>query len=204
LGHGNYFGLEQHWHSGNVSGGVVVSGGTITAGSGATAADSISALTTGSQNWSSGTFVAKVTNITGSNDTLIMSGLLAASGFTVKLLATTGHTPVFTAHNGAQTMTPTAGSYIVLADDTQSSGNPLASLATLNALGLILNNSSGVGKFVSTDSIVLASQSDGNGGYDLIAEDVAAPEPTSFLLLGAVVSPMMLSRRRRALGAAGV
>jgi hypothetical protein len=32
----------------------------------------------------------------------------------------------------------------------------------------------------------------------LAAEDISSPEPTSALLLGAVVSPLLLGRRRRA------
>ena len=38
---------------------------------------------------------------------------------------------------------------------------------------------------------------DGGGGEYLVLNDQAAPEPTSCLLFGAVVSPLLLNRRRR-------
>jgi hypothetical protein len=154
----------------------------------------------GNQNWSSGTYVAKVTNVTGTNDVLIMSGLSVSSGFNISLLATNGSSPAFTAFNPTKTATgstPVASSYIVLAKDTDtnSSTNPFANQSVLSLLTLTTTGiSARYGDTLALDTMAISG---GSGGYQLIAEDVTAPEPTSFLLLGTVVSPLLLGRRRR-------
>ncbi len=173
----------------------VESGGTITAG-----ADdhTTGTLTTGSQVWSSGgTFVAKV-NGTAGNDQLVMSGLSASSSFTIALQdLTAGTISPFTASNIVytnNTQPSGSGSYIVLATvpDASNSGpstNPFnPSLFTFNS-GTVATAAAG-------DSIELATFDSGTS-YELIAEDVASPEPTSALLFGAVVSPLLLGRRRK-------
>jgi fibronectin-binding autotransporter adhesin len=183
--------------TGTVAGTVSVSG-TITGGSGATSADTVGTLTTGTQSWASGgTFAAKVSSTSGTgHDELLVTGLTAASGFTVALQATNGSSPAFTATNPTLTSTPVAGSYIVLVKDSESSAtNPFVSPATLAALNLTLTNS-GVATNNPTDTIELADEADG-GNYDLIAEDVAAtPEPTSLVLIGVAAAPLLLGRRR--------
>ena len=185
--------------TGTVAGTVSVSG-TITGGSGATTADSVGTLTTGKQSWtSSGTDLAKVTSISSSGtsaDELVLSGLTVSSRFTVALQNTSGASPAFTAADAKLTSTPTAGSYVVLVRDTESSAtNPFATPATLAALGLVLTDS-GVTPHASTDVIELAQEADGTG-FDLIAEDVATPEPTSLALLVAAAAPALIGRRRR-------
>jgi fibronectin-binding autotransporter adhesin len=187
--------------TGATGGPVTISGGTLSTGSGATAYDSIGTLTTTTQNWSSGTFVDKVANTTGGagvgNGVLVMSGLTIPNpaGFTVSLLATNGSSPSFAASNATVTSTPVAGSYIILAEDSEGSGSPFNNPATVAALNL---TNSGVTVPAGT-AVDLAGYFDG-ANYDLIAEDVstATPEPTSLLLLGAAAAPLALGRRRRA------
>ena len=182
------------------AGPVNVAGGTITAGSGPLATNSVGTLTTGSQNWSSGTYVAKVATVTGSNDVLVMSGLTVGSSFNVSLMNTSGSSPAFTGFNAAPTpngTTPATGSYIVLATNNQSSGgtNPFASQAVLTSLTFSPNGAIGLAR--AGDAIVLDTYTPtGSTTSDLIAEEVAAPEPTSVLLLGGIVAPLALGRRR--------
>ena len=186
--------------TGTIAGAVTVSG-TITAG-GAGVNGSTGTLTnTGLQTWNaSGGYVAKVAgnaNIT-SNDALVLSSLTVTSGFSVSLLATNGSSPAFTAQNADTTGTVAgapAGSYIVLARDTDGSGsNPFANPTTISNLSF----SPGTVASLPGDAIQLAGLSDSaNGSYDLVAEDVAAPEPTSLLLAGAAAAPLWLTRRRR-------
>ncbi len=175
------------------TGGPVTVNGTITGGPDGVA---VGTLSTTTQAWNTGGgYVAKVTDTSGSNnDKLIMSGLTIASGFTVTLQPTNGSSPKFTANSPTLTTSGSqpAGSYIVLATDTESA-SPFASAATLATLTLVNN---GVQTFKSGDSIVLSSEPD-SGGFDLIAEDVAAPEPTSLLLAGVAAVPLVLGRRRR-------
>ena len=191
--------------SGKVNGSVTVNG-TISGGTGDTASNTPGNLSTGSATWgSTGTYVAKVSTIGSTiganvNDKLIMSGLSISSGFAVKLLATNSSTTTFASNNTSLTTTPQPGSYVIIADETQSNGgtNPFASL-----IGQILT-ATGLTTYGTTDTIKLESFSDGSSGYDLAAEDVSAsPEPTAFLLLGSVISPLLLSRRRRLLNSSG-
>ncbi len=194
--------------TGATGGAATINGGTITAGSGATSGDTVGTLSTGTQTWTSGTYVAKVTAIASADgtvsasvgDQLVMSGLAASPSLNVQLIATTGSSPLFTVAGTTPTNTtaatpPPLGSYIVIADDTTPSGsssNPFSSL-----VGQIVSLT-GVTTAATGDQVELATFGDGSGGYDLAAEDISSPEPTSALLLGAVVSPLLLGRRRRA------
>jgi autotransporter-associated beta strand protein len=191
--------------TGDVAGPVTVNG-TISAGLGASANSATGTLTTGAQTWngSGGAYVAKVASIgqtagANVNDTLVLSGLtVTGSGFAVNLLATNGSSPAFAASNATLTTTPAAGSYVVIATDTEAAAtNPFATAVTLAALKLTLT-STGVVTASPGDSIQLADQADGSG-FDLVAEDVAAatPEPTSLLLVAGAVLPLGLGRRRR-------
>ena len=188
--------------TGATGGPVTVAGGTVSPGSGATANDAIGTLTTGAQNWSSGTFVDKVSSTASAagvgHDLLILNGLTVPnpSGFTVSLVATAGSTPAFTGSNAALTATtghPAAGSYIVLAQDAEGSGSPFNNPAVVSALNLTVT---GVATAGSGQAIRLDGYFDGTN-YDLIAEDVAAPEPSSLLLGGLAAAPLALGRRRR-------
>ena len=183
---------------GNGSTGTVTVAGTITAGASATTTGT---LTTAAESWNaSGGYTAKVTDTTGTaNDKLVMSGLTVAAGFKVTLQPTAGATPKFaTAAPSAVTDgSQPAGSFLVIATDTEAGGtNPFNSSSTIAALNSLLVNA-GVQPANTGDSIVLSSQPDGNG-FDLIALDVvAAPEPASLLLLTTAAAPLMLGRRRR-------
>ena len=186
---------------GNGSTGAVTVAGTITAGPNAVTTGT---LNTAGQTWNaSGGYTAKVAgtgNITG-NDTLVMSSLTVANGFTVSLMANNGSTPAFTAQNtdGSGTVAGApAGSFVILARDNEGTGSPFANQMTINNLNLTFSPGT-VAKFSSGDSIQLAGLSDPTAGfYDLVAEDVAAaPEPTSLVLFGGVVAPLLLGRRRR-------
>ena len=183
-----------------VTGGPVIVNGTITAGP-----DGVrtGVLTTTAQTWNtSGGYVAKVNNTTGAtdgsaSDVLVMSSLTIAPMFTVTLSPTT--TVGFTANNSSPTpvgaaSTPVAGSYIVLAKDAEGGASPFNTSSMVGSLTLVNN---GVSPVATGDQIILDSFFDGTN-YDLIAEDVAAPEPTSLLLVGLVSAPLALGRRRRA------
>jgi autotransporter-associated beta strand protein len=209
----------------NTTGPVTINaGGTITAGESEQAISSTvggfstGTLTTNAQVWngSTGTFLAKVfdTSSTSSgstttgNDRLVMSSLtVTAPGFSVVLQsdgggtlnASTGFTAFnLKANNAASSSNAAlaAGSFIVLAQDaTTDTANPFASNATLAALNLNFSSGS-VAKYNAADSIVLATYQDGSYD-DLIAEEVAAPEPTSLLLAGLAAAPLTLGGRRR-------
>ena len=160
------------------TGGPVVVAGTITAGQDAA---TIGTLTSTAQSWnSSGSYLVKLAG--SSNDDLIMSGLTinasSASPFAVQ--------PSFTG-------TLSNGSTYVIATDTNSAGtpNPFNS-----AIGSILVLSPSTPTPATGLVFALATQSDG-GGYDLLLEVTAAPEPTSLLLLGLAGAPLALGRRRR-------
>ncbi len=178
------------------AGPVVVSGGTITAGTSNLSTGTVGTLTTASQNWSSGTFVAKV-NGTAGHDLLLISGLTASASFGVNLLNTSSGTTPFTASNAAQTNAPVPGSFIVLAMDTESSAavpNPFTAM--------LANLTYNVPAYAPTDTIHLATYVDVGtpNTFDLVAEDVAAaPEPTSLALVALAAAPLALRRRRRGL-----
>jgi autotransporter-associated beta strand protein len=187
------------------TGAVTVNGGTITAGSGATGSntDTVGTLTTGNQTWTSGTFVDKVNGATG-HDQLVMSGLVASSSFNISLQdLTSGATTPFGSNNTnyvSDSAPSNSTSYIVLATVPDSAnGGPDANPFNPSSFSF---NAGTVKTYQPGDSIQLATfdTGGGSGSYELIAEDVASPEPTSALLLGVVVSPLLLGRRRRAEG----
>ena len=163
------------------TGGPVVVLGTITAGQDAV---TIGTMSSTAQSWnSSGSYLVKLSG--SSSDELVMTGLTinasSASPFTV--------TPSFTG-------TLSNGSTYVVADDTNAAGgaNPFNA-----AIGSMLVVSSAAPQPGPGLSFALATQPDGSGGYDLLLETVAAPEPTSLLLLGIAGVPLALGRRRRQL-----
>lgn len=162
---------------GTISGPVTVNG-IITAGPDAATTGT---LTTGSQTWNSGgKYLAKFSSdgTTVSNDKLIMSGLTlsADSGnqFIIKLISYSSLT------------LSDAFSYL-LARDTSDTTD----MFSLSALNLMTENI-----YAPTgDSLRLGTYKNTAGGFDLVL-NVAAPEPTSFLLFGLVAAPLVLRRRR--------
>ena len=163
--------------------------GTVTVGRGATitggAADTlIGTLTTGAEAWSAGgQFVVKVT--TSGNDQLVMSGLAVA--------AVAGD-PFTIAVTGPGSAAPATGPTYVVARDTEADDtNPFAPANAAATIARLVLTTSGVAS--STGSFTLATQADSAGGYDLVV--TAAPEPTSLLLVGVAVGPLVLGRRQR-------
>ena len=166
---------------------VIANGGTITAGSGATAGSAPGTLTTGPQSWNaSGGYVAKVASTTLA-DKLVMSGLtvpaVMATPFTVTALGTG--------------VTLASGGQVLIATDANTSSpsatNPFA--AALSAGSLKLGTASTVSP-AAGDALALTTTADA-GGFELYLTDVAAPEPTSLLLLGLTAAPLAIGRRRR-------
>jgi autotransporter-associated beta strand protein len=190
--------------TGATGGPVRLNGGTITAGTGATGASTIGTLTATTQTWTSGALVDKVSSTSSGagvgNDLLVLTGLTLPNPatFPITLLATTGSSPAFTAQDPAATATPAAGSYLVLAHDTEGSAtNPFASSSVVASLNLKFANG-GVNTYAVGDAVQLVGMTDAAGGYDLIAEDVAAtPEPAGLLLAGLAAVPLAVARRRR-------
>ena len=182
----------------------VTAGGTVTAGTGATPADTPGTLHMPTLALSGGTDLAKVTTIDPAvaannvNDVLIVSGLTASGVSTVTLQPTSGSTPTFTVSNPLPTTTPAAGSYLVLIDDTDAtSANPFNTSNNAAVLAQLALTNNGVLP-VTGQSVSLETTADASGtGFDLIAEDVAAPEPASLLLLALTAGPLTLGRRRR-------
>ena len=174
----------------------IAAGGLITAGSGSTANDSIGALHTGAQTYNSGGgYVAKVNGTTATADQLVMSGLT--------INAVNGASFVVTLQN-------VSGGSTVLAGGTQY---VLAVDSNLGDVGTFANNiASGaitlaVGPFTSSDGNPLTLvESDISSGEDLDLDvgTVAAPEPTSLLLLAAAGLPLAIGRRRQARAARAV
>ena len=172
---------------GNGSVGAVTVAGKITAGGSATAVGNFS---TGMQTWNaSGSYAPKLVGTT--SDALVMSGLMVnASSSTPFIINLTGTS----AATGA-------GSYI-LAVDKGGSGDafdlgPSQTLTpAVSALTLKVNGSATA--VPSNYTLTEGSDTTGQGGVDLIlSTTVAAPEPTSLLLLAAAGSPLGLGRRRR-------
>ena len=175
--------------NGSTGAATVAAGGTITAGPDAATTGT---LTTGAEAWNaSGGLLAKVSAAGTANDVLVMSGLtISASN------APGGRFNVTVTSTGTPTLA--SGSVLVIADDKESAASnpfgPSFNTSTLAALTLSV-----AGLQSSTGAFTLGTQSDslGNGGYDLILETTAAPEPTSLLMAGLAAAPLALGRRRR-------
>ena len=185
--------------NGSVGPVVVNSGGTIGAGASTT---NIATLTTAAETWNGGgAFLSKFnasTPATGTFDRLVMSGLTinatAAAPFAINLSNTsTGVTVSNPAIVLVDVTDPTAANPFNL-----SGGTTFTSLAALQAT-LVLNTGTAI--TAASGTLQLDTMPDGTGGYDLIL--VAAPEPTSLLLVGAAAAPLTLGRRRRRAAAAG-
>jgi hypothetical protein len=132
--------------------------------------------------WSSGgTYVTKTNGSTqAGTDTLVMSNLTPSSGFNI-VLTGTGASPTLSAE------TP-----LIVADVT--SGNSTTfSPAVISMFNITTNNITVPAGY----SLVEFEQPDTSfgGGEDLVFE--ATPEPTSALLLGVAVAPLLFERRRR-------
>ena len=171
----------------NSSGSVTVNaGGTITAG--ATDA-AVGVLTTNGQTWNAnGTYVAKLNATATVADELVMSGLTLA--------ATTGtfNVSIPVVGQTGQTSLVLPPGRMVLAYDRETANNPFGTGTLPDALVLV--NPNGITDYDGNQP-TLGVQADASGiGFDLIL--VAAPEPTSLLLLGMVAAPLALGRRRRA------
>ncbi len=176
---------------GNGSAGTVTvaSGGTITAGPDAVTPGT---LNTDVETWNaSGGLLAKVSATGATNDVLVMAGLsLGASntsGSQFNVTVTSAGTP-----------TLASGSVLVLANDKEDvSSNrfgPAFNTSTLSDLTLTVT-----GLQSATGGFALGTEVDalGNGGYDLILQTAATPEPASLVLAGLAAAPLVLGRRRR-------
>ncbi len=165
--------------TGTIAGPVVVgSGGTITAGPNGSSG-SVGTLTTGAQYWQSGgTLLNKFSGTNSANDTLVMSGVTVTGPFTVNV-------------TGAN-VSSAAGTF-TLAVDTGAKYVATPNPFNTSSLSLQVNGSAPPSGFT------LAERSDPSaafaGDVDLVL--VAAPEPTSLLLLTAVAAPLAVGRRRR-------
>jgi fibronectin-binding autotransporter adhesin len=173
----------------------ISSGGTISGGDGVSITGTLS---TGTQTWNSGgSFLAKVNSGSvfgtiasphagdATSDELIMSGLTVGS---------TSTSPFSIQLNSLGATVFAAGAQLLLAQvsgASQGTINNILNDLTLNTSGLYVANG---------DHIALAEVYSG-GNDDLVAETVSntepAPEPASFLLFGAVLSPILLARRPR-------
>ena len=177
--------------NGSVGAVIVNTGGAIGAGPSGSVTGT---LTTGGETWNTGgALLSKVGAAGTTSDTVVMSSLaFNASAFTVNL------------SNASTAAVVTSGTVLVLADDTDpTKANPFnaSGTAPIALSSLALNLSSGV--TLSDTTFALATRPDtlGNGGFDLVLEDVAAtPEPTSLLLLGVAATPLAVGRRRSARG----
>ena len=192
--------------TGNTGTGLVTlnSGGAITGGTSNTSSGTAGYLTVGgAMNLSGGVYDVKLkvasatpaaagtggssTSATSPvNDQLIISGLLSAtSGATI--------TPVPL----STSVTPGSTYSFVIADATGPSNSATAFSSLISAGKLALSSTTDS----AGDVFSLATTTDTSGGQDLILNDTtAAPEPTSILLVGVTVSPLMLGRRRRRSG----
>ena len=165
---------------------VVTSGGTITAGSGTTAGGATGTLTTGAQTWNGGgTYVAKA-NGNSSSDLLQMSGLAiagsSATPFTVQLVGI-----------GSSATTIGASPLVIAVDSSSADRGTIQAAINSMALKLTTTNvNSYNGQSLQLTEIDLSSAA----GEEIAVE--AAPEPTSFLLLGLAAAPLIARRRRGA------
>ncbi len=178
----------------------ILAGGTITAGSGRLASDSVGVLTsTGTQTWNTGgiftvklvpTATATATPGDGSasgstpgtfNDELVFSGLTSNStGLTVNVVPVNTSTGSFASGSDYS---------FVIAHDLVAT-NPMNTAAFD---GLLLSNITVTGA-IGVDTV--SSMADGTGGEYLLL-DVAAPEPTSLVMLAIAGFPFVIGRRRR-------
>ncbi len=166
---------------------VIASAGLITAGSGSTANDSIGTLTVGAATFNSGGgYVAKLNATTA--DRLVLSGLtvnsVSGASFAVTLQNVSG---------GATSLTP--GTQYVLAVDTN-----LADVGLFNSSIASGALTLAVGNLTASDGSALTlveSDTSSGEGLDLDVGTVAAPEPTSLLLMAVAVGPLAIGRRRR-------
>ena len=175
--------------AGNGSVGSVIVAGTISGTAldvDNTGATFVSTLTTGPETWNGSGAYSVLLGNSSSNSKLIMSGLT--------IQATAG-SPFVIAPTG--TGNSSLGAVYVIATDTTATTNPYA--AAIAAQALILSPNTVPPTDGST--FALASAADGGGGYDLLLEDVATPEPTSLALLALAAAPLTLGRRRRCQGA---
>jgi len=179
----------------------VGNGGTITAGTGATATDTPGVLKTTSQTWSTGgTFVWKLnlagtygtsyvnsaassnTSIAGDMDALLMSSLSQSTGSNVSLVGQGTNNLTF----GATYRFAIANLVIGTFNLADFNTNANFALAQEVDAGLSSSTNSGVD-----------AELNGGSGEDLILTYTPTPEPTSLLLGGLAVAPLMLARRRR-------
>jgi autotransporter-associated beta strand protein len=181
----------------------VTSGGTITAGAGATNTSSVGVLETGAQTWNSGgTFVWKLditqsyntsavnsaTSNSGHMDALIMNSVSQPSGFNLDMVTegnnglTPGQTYQFAIANVVNGTFNTTG--ITIASNNFAKNFLLTTVADSSLSGV--DNNGGQD-----------AELDAGNGTDLVLSFEATPEPTSILLLGLAVSPLLLDRRRR-------
>ena len=176
--------------NGTITGAVTVNaGGTITAGADA---GTPGTLRTGDQTWAGGKYLWKTLASSGTAgttwDLLSIGALSASSGFTVQAALGTGGTFVAPAPNSGTTT-------YQIAHTTNTTDINVESLFVLDtsALGV----SPGAGTFA------LSFEPGGGGGYDLNLNFQAAPEPTTFALVG-LGAVSVLGRRRRNLGGQSV
>jgi fibronectin-binding autotransporter adhesin len=171
--------------AGNGSVGSVIVAGTITG----TALDVentgnlyMSKLTTGPETWNGSGGYSVLLGTGNASSKLVMSGLtIQATPGLPFLIAPTS------------TGNSSLGSVYVIATDTTATTDPYASAIATHALTLSPTT------VAPTDGsgFALVSQVDSGGGYDLLLEDVATPEPTTLALLGLATVPLLSHRKGR-------
>jgi autotransporter-associated beta strand protein len=178
---------------------VVNSGGTITAGAGATSTSTPGVLSTTAQTWNSGgTYVWKlnlspstaystssvnsVNNSSGNMDALLMSALTINS-------TSMSQFDISVVEQNSGTLTP--GTQFAIANVSSTTNNYSGSSAFNVTAGFTLSE--------EADSTLGSAELDGGttGSEDLILTYTPTPEPTSAILLGAAVVPLLFERRRR-------
>jgi hypothetical protein len=111
-------------------------------------------------------------------DTLFMSNLTASSGFGVDLVT-----------EGTSNLTAGTTYKFAIANVT----------GTYSVSSFVLSGASGFSVAEAADNTLSSAELDGGTGDDLILSYTPTPEPTSLLLGGLAISPLMLARRRRRL-----
>lgn len=155
--------------------------GTVTGGSGALSTNSIGIMKLSATTLDSGgTYVAKIITGTVSSDTPgTTSDELTMTGLTT---AATSSSPFDINLESQGTTTLASGTQIILA--VTNSGSFNTSDLHLETTGV----SAPSGYTIGLGTI--------DGGDDLIAQDVATPEPTGLILVGIVITPLLLGRHR--------